>query len=137
MLATSMRGPPKPLPAGISRPEVIRNLSVFVSYLDSVFRPDNANHAIAMQASATITRTLDEVLDPTPQPVGSSGQDQVVMGGLLTPSASTPSAHLGAGNMEVDAALVDPFLGVLDEQGFNDWMGSIDWTATGSGWSTL
>nr|POE53259.1 hypothetical protein CFP56_28481 [Quercus suber] len=116
MLATSVRDSEKPLPASIGRAEIVRNLSVFVSHLDTIFTDGNANHTVAMQASSSITRALDEVLEPVAQtraPPTPGASAQIL-------SSSTPS-------IEVDGlASIDSFLGPFDDQNFNDWMSSID-----------
>ena len=150
ILAGSMRTVPKPLPAGTSRAEIIRHLSVFVSHLDTIFRPDNANYAMTSQASFTITRVLDEVLEPSSQPTASQQTtSHSEMKYPLTPSHSnsgppttrtTGVAESISNGIGVNTRLEispDPFMGSFDEQGFNDWMSSIDWTAAGGEWSHL
>ena len=62
------------LPDSASRPEVIRNLSVFASSLEWTVRPGDGNYNLCMRASKTLARIIDEVL--TPQNVGA---DQSVL----------------------------------------------------------
>ena len=51
------------LPASISRSELIRNLSVLISYLEWVTRPGDGNHAACSEASKMLARILDEALN--------------------------------------------------------------------------
>ncbi|WPH02943.1 Hypothetical protein R9X50_00581300 [Acrodontium crateriforme] len=143
MLADSVRNKNKPFPLGTSRAEVIRQLSVVVSQLDTIFLSENANYTITSQASATITRILDEVLDSPNQSLQTANETQFP----LTPSHSSElpphernmAQNILPGPSDRNAlfGMPDPFLGSYDEQGFNDWMSSIDWTAAGSEWSHL
>lgn len=43
---------------------MIRNLSVFVSHLETIAQPGNANYALFQRASQVFTKILDEILDP-------------------------------------------------------------------------
>lgn len=45
------------------RPEIIRNLCVFVSHLDSVERPRNGSDALFKRASKVFRSVLDEVIE--------------------------------------------------------------------------
>jgi hypothetical protein len=47
-----------------SRSALIRNLSVFISHLESIVRPDNANYALFQRASQVFSKIIDEVLEP-------------------------------------------------------------------------
>lgn len=47
-----------------SRPALIRNLSVFISHLESLVRPDNANYALFQRASQVFSKIIDEILEP-------------------------------------------------------------------------
>ncbi|KAJ5210528.1 Transcription factor, partial [Penicillium cf. griseofulvum] len=47
-----------------SRSALIRNLSVFISHLESTVRPDNANYALFQRASQLFSRIIDEILEP-------------------------------------------------------------------------
>ncbi|KAJ5425765.1 hypothetical protein N7465_000835 [Penicillium sp. CMV-2018d] len=47
-----------------SRSALIRNLSVFISHLESIVRPDNANYALFQRASQLFSRIIDEILEP-------------------------------------------------------------------------
>ncbi|KXG45891.1 Transcription factor [Penicillium griseofulvum] len=47
-----------------SRSALIRNLSVFISHLESIVRPDNANYALFQRASQLFSKIIDEILEP-------------------------------------------------------------------------
>lgn len=39
-------------------------MSVFISHLESIVRPDNANYALFQRASQLFSRIIDEILEP-------------------------------------------------------------------------
>lgn len=102
---------------------LIRSLSVFVSQLESICGPGEANYDLCIQASKAISRTLDEVLDP-PQYAS-------------TPAPATPA----------QSAVMNDNLGMMDLDVLNPeswenfdlsaWAKNIDWTSTGGEWSTF
>lgn len=47
-----------------SRSLLIRNLSVLISHLESISRPNIANHELFARASKVLSIILDEVLEP-------------------------------------------------------------------------
>ncbi|OQE37393.1 hypothetical protein PENCOP_c010G04903 [Penicillium coprophilum] len=47
-----------------SRSALIRNLSVFISHLETIVRPDSANYALFQRASQLFSRIIDEILEP-------------------------------------------------------------------------
>ncbi|KAJ5887785.1 hypothetical protein N7495_007826 [Penicillium taxi] len=47
-----------------SRSALIRNLSVFISHLETTVRPDNANYALFQRASQVFSKIIDEILEP-------------------------------------------------------------------------
>lgn len=51
------------LPPGIKASNLIRNLSVLVSQLESVSSPSETNHVFCLKASKAISRKLDHILD--------------------------------------------------------------------------
>ncbi|KAJ5213333.1 hypothetical protein N7449_000502 [Penicillium cf. viridicatum] len=51
------------LPPGIKASNLIRNLSVLVSQLESVSSPSETNHIFCLKASKAISRKLDHILD--------------------------------------------------------------------------
>ena len=53
----------RPFPPSISRSELIRNLSVFISCLEWVGGPGDGNHALLSRARKKLALILDEVLD--------------------------------------------------------------------------
>lgn len=56
----------EPLHFNGSRSQLIRDLSVFISHLDSIARPGTSNFALLDHASRTFSQILDEVLEPRP-----------------------------------------------------------------------
>lgn len=50
-------------PPQIARSEIIRNLSVLISNLESVARPGDGNYALCKKAAKVFTRIIDNVLD--------------------------------------------------------------------------
>jgi hypothetical protein len=112
------------LPSELSCATLIRNLIVFVSQLESIRGPEEANYDICVQASRAISRTLDDLLE---QAIAPPGQAPV-----------TPAQPQVIANEHVD---VDD-LGALnpdDWENFDlsNWIKSIDWTSAGGEWSTL
>jgi hypothetical protein len=54
----------EPLPYEGSRSKLIRNLSVFVSHLESIPRLGNAKFGLLSRASKAFSEILDEILEP-------------------------------------------------------------------------
>nr|POE56460.1 hypothetical protein CFP56_33432 [Quercus suber] len=118
------------------RGTVIRQLSVFVSRLDTVFTPDNANHKIASEVSLAITQVLDQVLHAEQGTPDSSHDRQFptahvryvpsVRGAAISAASqgNSPAVHTRAQEPNI-------FSGTFDQQGLDDWMVHIDWTAMG------
>jgi len=44
------------------RSEVVQNLAIFASYLDTIIKPDEGNYLVAQQGQKTIRHVLDQVL---------------------------------------------------------------------------
>lgn len=119
------------LPEGLSRPKIIRDLSVFIYNLETICAPNDANYAVCVQAASTFARTLDEILDQT----GVQTAD-------LTQSASGANFDQ---NQEPEISMAQPSPSASDLLSSNDldmtskdwdnfdldaWMRSIDWTGT-------
>lgn len=51
------------LPPGMKTSNLIRNLSVLVSQLESVSSPSETNHVFCLKSSKAISRKLDHILD--------------------------------------------------------------------------
>ncbi|KAJ5167785.1 uncharacterized protein N7482_003379 [Penicillium canariense] len=47
-----------------SRSVLLRNLSVFISHLETIVRPDNPNYALFQRASEVFSKIIDEILEP-------------------------------------------------------------------------
>jgi hypothetical protein len=79
VLATALReqhATGQSFPAGISRAEIVRMLSVLISHLDAAVHLENsgarqgeANYSLCRKASKIFTRVIDTVLDSTPSEV--------------------------------------------------------------------
>lgn len=63
-----------------SRSALIRNLSVFISHLESIVRPDNANYALFQRASQVFSKIIDEILEPQSILSGSDFEDTEIVG---------------------------------------------------------
>lgn len=114
----------QPFPPSMSRPEVIRNLSVLISYLEWVTRPGDGNYAACSEASKMLARILDEALDPHSiattdqrqpqqelQPAGANGE-------MPAPSEDPTLLELnGIGNEALP----------IDSEAFLDWFENVDW----------
>ncbi|KAJ5555325.1 hypothetical protein N7461_003795 [Penicillium sp. DV-2018c] len=61
-----------------SRSALIRNLSVFISHLESIVRPDNANYALFQRASQVFSKIIDEVLEPQSVPESDLGNTSLL-----------------------------------------------------------
>ncbi|KAH0134770.1 hypothetical protein KCU66_g659, partial [Aureobasidium melanogenum] len=109
----------------------IRRLHVFVSLLENVYRPEEANYAICVKASGLISRAMDGILEyllsgfvnNTQQPGAELASD--LAAGIQNPM----SVDDAAGVWQVDTALD----GITDWDAaalmdMNDWMEGIDWT---------
>lgn len=131
-----------PLPTKVGRAELVRNLSVFASNLQTVRIPDEANYENCLRASKAITRTLDEVIEGSLQ--GPSQEPK------LAPLSQLPPAPNGdTGLFAVDAphspATSGPknleagpnFDGELDALELSEWVDTIDWNYLGSEWNAL
>lgn len=93
VLATALRQQAQtaaPFPAGISRAEIVRMLSVLISHLDASAHLENsgarageANYNLCRKASKIFTRVIDQVLDPKLSevtPANSEGNDAGIEG---------------------------------------------------------
>jgi hypothetical protein len=114
----------------------IRRLSVFVTFLEGVYRPENANYALCIKASGLISGALDEVLEyllslaanETPQP----GLEitNYATSGIQAPMPNDGLAVVG----HVDNILPDLFdWDATDLMDMNNWMLNIDWTNASGG----
>ncbi|KAK6004845.1 hypothetical protein QM012_007624 [Aureobasidium pullulans] len=109
----------------------IRRLYVFVSLLESVYRPEDANYAICMKASSLIARAMDGVLEHV---LSGFANDEEQLGAGLTNGSTislqdSTSTNYATGAWQVDTALD----GITDWDAaalmdMNDWMEGIDWT---------
>jgi hypothetical protein len=109
----------------------IRRLSVFVTFLEGVYRPENANYAFCIKASGLISSALDEVLEYLLSLAASDTQQpglEITSHGLNGTQDPMPNAGLPAVG-HVDNTLPDLFDWNADELlDMNLWMEGIDWT---------
>ena len=112
------------LPSGMTPSALIRSLSVFVFQLQNTCRPGEANYDVCIQASKTISGTLDEIVDEFYTPSSTPA------------SAPLPTTLLDNDNTEMMDLEALP-LDILQGFDLSTWAQSIDWTGTGVEWSTL
>ena len=115
----------------------IRRLYVFVSLLETVYRPEDANYAICLKASGLISRAMDGVLEHVLS--GFANDTQQSENGLTTNNSTidvqdSTSLNDAAGMWQVNTALD----GMTDWDAtalmdMNDWMEGIDWTNVSGG----
>lgn len=103
----------------MSRSEVVRNLSVLISYLEWVTRPGDGNYAACSEASKMLARILDEALDPQvteqpQQPVPEPTRDELSLAHVEDQIMLESS---GAGNEAL----------FMDSEAFLDWFDNVDW----------
>ena len=113
-----------PLPPELDRSRLIRTLSVFVSQLESISGPGEPNYDICIQASKAISRTLDELLNPSLAYLGpaSTGTSTAQFADLDNVDLGTIGADAVNGNF-------------WDGFDVSNWANSVDWTATYGEWS--
>lgn len=107
---TKSKSVPSSLPPDLRRSTLIRHLSAFVSQLESISGPGEANYDITAHAAGMITASLDEVLEPAEA------------GPSSTPSntMSTP--------LDFDmATLSSGYPDIWEGFDLNEWQKQIDW----------
>ncbi|KAJ5240190.1 hypothetical protein N7468_004809, partial [Penicillium chermesinum] len=62
-----------------SRAQLIRHLSVFISYLETIASPDNANYPLFQRTGELFSKMLDEVLEPEAYLQSSNASDDSLM----------------------------------------------------------
>jgi len=120
------------LPPGLKRSILIRRLSAFVSYLETVCKPFQANYISCMQAARTMSRILDEALDSLTGAPALPSVRQVISGAeseVTTVEAQQPAVT----NVDATAPDIMEF-GDLGDLDLVDWAATIDWTAAGNEW---
>lgn len=117
------------LPEDISRSKLIRDLSVFISYLESICKEGDANYTICTQAARIFSRALDEILDPNSAstiPSTPVFRTNGFSGPAFAASRSTPAV---ADNPVPDLGF--PMVDGLDGFDLDSWMQSVDWNSIG------
>lgn len=114
----------------------IRRLHVFVSLLETVYRPEEANYAICLKASGLISRAMDGVLEHLLSGFANGAQQSSdgLVGGSTVGIQNPASLDNAAGAWQVDTGID----GITDWDAaalmdMNDWMEGIDWTNVGGG----
>jgi hypothetical protein len=114
----------------------IRRLSVFVTFLEGVYRPENANYALCIKASGLISSALDEVLEYL---FSLAANDTLQPGLEITAYATSgiqePMQNDGLAAVgHVDNTLPDLFdWDATDLMDMSNWMESIDWADASGG----
>jgi hypothetical protein len=111
--------PPGSFPASedempFSRSEAIQNLSVFISLLESIIRPGEANYVLSDRARKALKHTLDRVLSPPPMPSVQPADPPVL------DSQDVPGLLPVNSNLFADFPLEDGF-------DFLNWIDTMDW----------
>jgi hypothetical protein len=103
-----------PLPSTVSRADLIRNLSVLISCLDSVILPGDGNHKLCSELNKMLALVLDEVLNYQP-----ANNDQA-LGGVGAGFFDMPLID----GMEPIPTESEDFLNWLDNAGTStvEWM---------------
>jgi hypothetical protein len=112
----------------------IRRLSIFVTFLEGVYRPENANYALCIKASGLISSALDEVLEY----LLSLAANDTLQPGLEITSYSTsriqhsmPSDGLAAvGHVDIPDLFDWDATDLMD---MTNWMEGIDWANASGG----
>lgn len=114
----------------------IRRLHVFVSLLETVYRPEEANYAICLKASGLISRAMDGVLEHLLSGFANGTQQSgdALVGGSTVDLQNPASVENAVRAWQVDTGLD----GITDWDtaalmDMNDWMEGIDWTNVGGG----
>jgi hypothetical protein len=114
----------------------IRRLSVFVTFLEGVYRPENANYALCIKASGLISNALDEVLEYL---LSLAANDTLQPGVEITNYATSgvrepmPSDGLAVVG-HADNTMPDLFdWDATDLMDMNNWMLNIDWANASGG----
>lgn len=129
----SMRDASWTLPPSLKRSVLIRRLSAFVSYLETVCKPFQANYISCMQAARTMSRILDEVLDSlTGAPAVPNTQQAIA--GASNNTETVEQQQQVAANTETTMPDMMEF-GDLGDLDLVDWAATIDWTATSNEWN--
>jgi hypothetical protein len=104
-----------PLPSTVSRADLIRNLSVLISYLDTMILPGDGNHELCSELNKMLALVLDEVLNY--QPATNGGQ---ALGGVGAGFFDMPLID----GMEPIPTESEDFLNWLDNAGTStvEWM---------------
>ena len=138
VLSTALQnGPSKSkadFPPEVRRSQVIRNLSVLVSRLETTTSPDNANHAFCMQASRAIACVLDSILDHTTQSLPSTNSETSHSLDTITPPMSTEAQPADLPNGEASHAEYND-LDDFNAFDFNTWALNVDFGAANSQWN--
>lgn len=114
----------------------IRRLYVFVSLLEKVYRPEEANYAICLKASGLISRAMDGVLDYVLSGFANDAQRSGAgpangsMIGIQNPASIDDAAGLWQVDSTLDGITDWDTAALMD---MNDWMEGIDWTNVSGG----
>ena len=123
---------------GLSRTTLIRNMSVFIAHLESFSKVGDAKSAVCSEASRSLSRALDEVLEPAAS---------LVRGGTETLMSASTTGVENNGITAADQPLLpaqdnlsaidfEAFsLGTFDNLDLSTWINDIDWIGTSGNWT--
>ena len=120
------------LPQDMSRSKLIRDLSVFVSYLQSICAPGESNYVVCTQAAHIISHALDEILEFRP---AIENKSTPVLANQSSSGLQIPnSSQLHSPPAALDAAPGLEYSGTdgLDAFDLDSWLKSVDWAGIGS-----
>lgn len=107
---------------------MIRNISVLVSQLENVSRPEETNHIFCVQASKAIGRKLDSILDSSTTLSPRAG---LVTGPERNTATTIPQEP---DDRDVEAGIVE--FSELDNLDFSAWVIDFDLVTGHSVWDT-
>lgn len=114
------------LPTWLSRSELIRHLSVLISYLEWVTSPGDGNYAACSEASKILARILDEALEAQTTVMTNKQPEQPVLEPARNEETVEPVEGL-AGGMLLDGSEIGGDTLPMDSEAFLEWFDNVDW----------
>lgn len=118
-----------PMPGNISRSDVIRNLSVLISCLESVVLPGDGNHRLCTELNKMLALVLDEVLNH--QPASNAGTPSAT--NRMTTGGETVNGGSGAAIDEefFNMPLIEGMEPIpTGSEDFLNWLDNATWSNT-------
>lgn len=118
---------PRQLPSGLSRVTLIRNLLTFISHLENLSGATyHAANVAFSNAARTLSRAVDEVLDPT-RSTETNAAAAMPPGAPSGPDDSSSQLAKGASPVLFST---EP----LDDLELSTWLNGLDWTGVAENW---